>query len=109
MFSESGTSGEENPLHRTATFVPTAMSSNAEPNAALTRDGSADDFHSMKVRATLIGRMSRMWVYCSSLKARVNKDASGPHHRTTDRAPSAEKMSSGDLEIDSGFGLVVKI
>jgi hypothetical protein len=64
----------------------------------------------MKSRAALRGRMSRMWVYCSSRHAKANKDDRAPHQRAMEIAPRAKKMASDeDLKIDSGFGLVGKI
>ena len=107
MFSESCTSVGEGPFHPTKALTDNAMSSKGRAIVALKRDGAVGDFHSRKIKAALMGRMSRMWVYCSSRNAKANADASGRHQTATPRAAREKKNSSGDdLNIDSGFGLV---
>ena len=110
MFSESCTSAGESPIQRT-TAVPTrAMTSKAEPEAALESEERVGDSHCSRIKATLIGRMSKTCVYCSSCNANANHPPSGLHQRATATALRMKKTRRGeDLRIDFEFGLVANV
>lgn len=59
----------------------------------------------MKIRAALMGRISRICVYCSSWSARANEDVSGDHQIASEIAPRTEKTGrDNDSKVDSRSG-----
>ena len=81
------------------------MTSKTEPNLTASPEEGSGDFQSRKIKAQLIGRMSKMYVYWSLPKARAKEDVSGTHQITREIAPRMEKTGSGNnLKADSRFG-----
>jgi len=98
IFAESSASGENaNDLRwRMAAVVMTAKISNEQPTGRLHFEDGSADFQSRRIKTALMGRMSRMWVYCSSRRASVNREARDAHQTATAIAPRIEKMRNGD-------------
>jgi hypothetical protein len=61
IFRESRTS-EESPVEARPALTSTAMSSIAEPAVLLNLDEPAGGFHSMKIKAALMGKISSVCV-----------------------------------------------
>lgn len=63
-------------------------------------DGSGG-FQSAKIKATLTGRISNMWVYWSSRMARANVEMRAFHQIVKEIAARMEKIRLGDnLKLD---------
>jgi hypothetical protein len=81
------------------------MTSKTEPNLTASPEEGSGDFQSRKIKAPLIGRISRMCVYWSSPKARAKEDVSGTHQINKEIVPRMKKTGSGNnLEANSRFG-----
>jgi hypothetical protein len=79
-----------------AAVIMTAKISSEPPAGRLhPEDGSAGS-QSRKIRTALMGKMSRMWVYCSSCSASVKRETRHVHQTATAIAPRIEKMRNGD-------------
>jgi hypothetical protein len=62
------------------------------------------------MKAALMGRMSRICVYCSSCRAKANREPRALHHRTTEIATRETNVKSGtDLSIGPLFGTLATI
>ena len=78
MFTASCTSGGRGTTRNLTTAVITnAIASSPTAMLRSRRDKDSGDFQSRNIRVALIGRISNMCVYCSSLSARANEDIRG--------------------------------
>jgi aldehyde dehydrogenase (NAD+) len=107
MLSESCTSGVRVlALDLTRKVIKAAMTSRTDPSFTLDPAKGAGDFQSgflsKKIRTRLTGRISRMCVYCSSVRAKLNEEVRGPHQIARETATRMPKTRSGDkLAFDS--------
>ena len=108
MFSESGSSRCSGKICNLANSVATtAATSKIKPGLARDSAEDSEDFHSRNINVALTGRISNMWVYWASLRARAREEMRELHPITKETATRTEKRNRGDtLEIDSRVELV---
>jgi len=79
--------------------------SKTEPRTTLGLLKGSGDFQPRKIKAALMGRISRMCVYCSSWSASTNEAVSGDRQIASEIALRMEKACRDkDAEVDCVFG-----
>jgi hypothetical protein len=106
MFAESRSSGEiATTLHFIKRVTEAVTTNKTEPRTMLGRLKGSGGLQPRKIKAALMGRISKMCVYCSSWSASANEDVSGDHQTVREIAPRTEKTATGNgLKVESRYG-----